>query len=293
MLPILFELPGGFPIYSYGVALGLSCVLGAHLAVYLATRCSIEERRAWWFALAVVVIGIVGGRVHDVVINAKSVGEFFTEIVKLQHAGRTAYGAFLSGCLAAIGASRVLRVPFWRMMDCIAPTGLLGLGLTRIGCFLWGCDYGVRTDEWGVRFPAGSPAWQDQLDAGLIDRAALTSLPVFPIQLVESVVGFVLGGFLLWLWFRRPRREGTVALSFFATYGVARAILEVYRADSGRGELAGMSTSMAIGVYTAGPALLAMFVPALARLRPEAGPVVDAPKDEPATEKAGKGEKDA
>jgi hypothetical protein len=54
-----------------------------------------------------------------------------------------------------------------------------------------------------------------------------------------------------------------------------------------------MSTSMAIGVYTAGPALLAMFVPALARLRPEAGPVVDAPKDEPATEKAGKGEKDA
>lgn len=282
MLPILFHLPGGIPIYSYGVALGLSCVLGAHLAVYLAARSEIEEKRAWWFALIVIVVGIVGGRVHDVAINAESLSQFFSEMTEVQHAGRTAYGAFLSASIAAVVTARALKVPFWRFADAVAPTMALGLGLTRVGCFLWGCDYGVRTEAWGVRFPAGSPAWQDQIDHGLITREAATSLPVFPIQLVESAAGFAIGVFLLWAWFRRPRREGSVFLGFFATYGVVRALLEVWRADEGRGELAGMSTSMAIGLFTSVPALLLIFAPRLARWRPEAGEILPPPGDEPA-----------
>ncbi len=288
MLPILFHLPGGIPIYSYGVALGLSCVLGAHLAVYLAARSGIEEKRAWWFALTVIVVGIVGGRVHDVAINSSSLSEFFAEIVKLQHAGRTAYGAFLSASIAAVVTSRALKVPFWRFADAVAPTMALGLGLTRVGCFLWGCDYGVRTEAWGVNFPAGSPAWQDQIDHGLITREAPESLAVFPIQLVESAAGFAIGLFLLWAWFRRPRREGSVFLGFFATYGLVRALLEVWRADEGRGELAGMSTSMAIGLFTAVPALLLIFAPPLARWRPEAGEVLPPPSDEATADKAKK-----
>ncbi|MCO5169357.1 MAG: prolipoprotein diacylglyceryl transferase [Planctomycetes bacterium] len=280
MMPVLFHLPGGIPIYSYGVALGLSCVLGAHLAVYLATRSGIEEKRAWWFAITVIVVGIVGGRVHDVAVNARSVGEFMAKITEVQHAGRTAYGAFLSASIAAVFASRAYRVPFWRFADAVAPTMALGLGLTRVGCFLWGCDYGVHTEAWGVRFPAGSPPWQDQIEAGLLTTAAPTSLPVFPIQLVESAAGFAIGVGLLWLWFRRPRREGTVFLWFFASYGLVRALLEVWRADEGRGELAGMSTSMAIGLFTAGPALLLLLAPPLARLRGDSGEVLPAPTDE-------------
>lgn len=277
MVPVLFHLPGGIPIYSYGVALGLSCVLGAHLAVYLATRNGIEEKRAWWFAITVIVVGIVGGRVHDVAVNATSLSEFLAKLTEVQHAGRTAYGAFLSASIAGVLAARVYRLPFWRIADAVAPTMALGLGLTRVGCFLWGCDYGVHTEAWGVRFPAGSPAWQDQIDAGQLTTAASTSLPVFPIQLVESAAGFAIGVGLLWLWFRRPRREGTVLLGFFASYGLVRALLEVWRADEGRGELAGMSTSMAIGLFTAGPALLLIFAPPLARLRGDAGEVLPAP----------------
>lgn len=292
MLPVLFHLPGGIPIFSYGVALGLSCVIGAHVAVYLAARSGIDEGRAWRFAVAVIVIGLVGGRIHDVAINAESFSEFVSEMLRLRHAGRTAYGAFLSASIAAVVTARVLKVPFWRFADAVAPTMALGLGLTRIGCFLWGCDYGVRTDDWGVRFPAGSPAWQDQIDQGLIGRDAATSLPVFPIQLVESAAGFAIGAFLLWAWFRRPRREGSVFLGFFATYGLVRALLEVWRADEGRGELAGMSTSMAIGLFTSVPALLLIFLPPLARWRPPAGAILPPPGDEPTDEakkKAGDG----
>ena len=44
MYPVLFTLPGGKDVFSYGVMLGLSCVIGAHLAVYLSRRSAIEEK---------------------------------------------------------------------------------------------------------------------------------------------------------------------------------------------------------------------------------------------------------
>src|SRR5688572_4188230 len=113
--------------------LGLSCVLGAHLAVYLGARDGVPERKGWWFALTVIFVGIMGGRLHDVAINATSVSSFFDELFKVQHAGRTAYGAFLAGSLSAVVASRVLQVPLFRFMDSVAPASMLGLGLTRIG----------------------------------------------------------------------------------------------------------------------------------------------------------------
>lgn len=284
MYPILIELPGGFQLYSYGVLLGLSCVMGGHLAVYLAQRAGVSYRQAWWFALSVIVVGLVGGRVHDVFVNTPGPfwrdpfeAAFWHELGKLRHSGRTAYGAFLFAAAGGLGAAIALRVSFWRMADAVMPTVALGLGLTRVGCFLYGCDYGLRSDGLGVYFPAGSPAWTDQVEAGLLDRSAGVSLPVLPVQLVESAVGFGIGAFLLWMWFRRPRREGTVCLLFFFSYGLARSALELVRADEGRGELGGLSTSTTIGLVTAAVAAVLLWVPPLRRLRPEAGPIHDLP----------------
>lgn len=276
MWPVLVQI-GELRLWTYGVCLGLSCVMGGHIAVYLAARSGIPERKAWAFAITVIAVGILGGRLHDVAINAPDLATFFREIVKLEHSGRTAYGAFLAGTLAALVAGPLLKVGFWRFADAAAPTMALGLGLTRIGCFGYGCDYGARSDGWwGVRFPRGSPAWGDQVDAKLIPPGAAESLPVLPLQLAESAVGFAIGGLCVWAWFRRPRREGSILLLFFFTYGLCRALLEVWRADSGRGTLLGLSTSTTIGLVSAATAAL-LASPALARLRPMAGPVLPPP----------------
>lgn len=285
MHPILFHLPIlDKPVYSYGTLFGLSCVLGAHLAVYLSERSGIEARKAWWFALSVIVLGVVGGRIHELWVQGKL---FTSALFQLEHSGRTAYGGFIFGTLGGIAAARLLKVPFWRFADAVAPTLALGLGLTRIGCFLYGCDYGIRSDAWGVRFPPGSPAAQDHLEAGLVqllpDGSAPPSLPVFPAQLLASAVGLALFAFLLWFWFRRPRREGSVFLLFGCLYGLARAGLEQLRSDVGRGELLGLSTSTTIGLFTAAACLLLLCVPALARWRAEAREILPPPARDSAT----------
>lgn len=277
MYPILFTLPGGLPIWSYGVMLGLSCVAGGHLAVYLCQRSGISRWDALRMVIFVIVVGLVGGRIHDLIVNQAPLEEWF----KLQHAGRTAYGAFLSGIAAAVIGAQIFKTSFWRFGDAAAPTMALGLGLTRIGCFLYGCDYGFESEAYGVCFPRGSPAWVDQHDAGKILFTAEASLPVFPTQIPSSVVGFTIFAILMAAWFKRPRREGSVLLLFLLTYGLGRAGLEVFRADAGRGSLMGLSTSTTIGLTTAALAAVFLFVPPLANLRGDAGEVLDVPDDEP------------
>jgi phosphatidylglycerol:prolipoprotein diacylglycerol transferase len=292
MYPVLFRIPFiDAPVYAYGVMLGLSCVLGAHLAVYLCSRSGIKRNSAWWFALIVIVIGVASGRLHELLVQGKL---FSSQAFEVSHSGRTAYGGFIGGTVAAIVAARYLKVPFWRFADAAAPTLALGLGLTRIGCFLYGCDYGFRSENYGVVFPGGSPASRDHVEAGLLSMlpsgAYPDSLSVFPAQLLASFLGFLLFGFTLWIWFRRPRRAGTVFLTFGLLYGIGRAGLEALREDSGRGTLFGMTTSTTIGLVTAALTIGALAIPQLARLREDAGPVLDPPPEDE-DEKAGKNAK--
>jgi phosphatidylglycerol---prolipoprotein diacylglyceryl transferase len=261
---------GPISFYGYGIMLGLSCVLGAHLASYLSVRSGISSKKAWKIILTVIVAGIAGGRVHELIVTGQPLSELF----KLQHSGRTAYGAFLIATGFGVLACKGLRVPFWRFADAAAPTMALGLGITRVGCFLAGCDYGLRHESLGVTFPAGSPAWSDQLKAGDLTADALRSLPVMPTQLLSSLAGFAIFALCLKLWFRRPRREGDVTLLFFGAYGLARAGLELLRGDRGRGELGGMSTSTTIGLASAAIALALILIPKLREYRAEAGEVL-------------------
>ncbi|MBL4845824.1 MAG: prolipoprotein diacylglyceryl transferase [Planctomycetes bacterium] len=268
---------GPVSLYGYGIMLGLSCVLGAHLASYLCVRSGISSKKAWKIILTVIVAGIVGGRIHELIVTGQPLSKLF----ELQHSGRTAYGAFLIATLFGVLACKGLRVPFWRFADAAAPTMALGLGITRIGCFLAGCDYGLRSESLGVTFPAGSPAWSDQIRAGDLTMDAARSLPVMPTQLLSSLAGLAIFALCMKLWFRRPRREGDVTLLFFGSYGLARAGLELLRGDRGRGELGGMSTSTTIGLASAAIALGLVLIPVLRKFRAEAGEILPHEPDEP------------
>jgi phosphatidylglycerol:prolipoprotein diacylglycerol transferase len=124
----------------------------------------------------------------------------------------------------------------------------MGLGLTRIGCLLYGCDYGQPTQvPWAITFPPGSPCYNFQRVQGLLPEHAASSLPVHPTQLYESAVGFVLFAFLMWVWSRRQRR-GEVFLAFWVGYAIARFPLELIRGDDQRGAAFGLSTSQIIAI---------------------------------------------
>lgn len=283
MSPLLFTLPLlGVPVYGYGVMLGLAIVIGWNLAL-------LECRRQGWpqssmllgipFVIACALLGSRWLYLANHLDQADSLADWF----RLSSGGIVAYGGFLGGIAGAgLAFGRRGGLGFLNTADLMAPSVALGTGLTRIGCFLNGCDFGIPTSlPWGLRFPQGSPAWRLHLREGFIldgqrvTEASAWSLPVHPTQLYEAAVALALFGAVLWLR-RRARRPGQVFLFFFAAYGVARSAIELVRGDPSRGLLFGLPTSQALGLSTAALALAAWFLLALrvTRSRPGGEPCV-------------------
>jgi phosphatidylglycerol:prolipoprotein diacylglycerol transferase len=156
----------------------------------------------------------------------------------------------IGGFLASWYNCRKAGIPLLRWADVAAPSVVLGTAITRIGCLLFGCDYGKRSDlPWAIHFPKDSPAWKDHVTNPAINlsRDAVQSLGVHPTQLYEMLAGLFLFGLLMFL--RRVRRfSGMPFLGWVIGYGILRPIIEMYRDDDQRGSVGPLSTSQFIGI---------------------------------------------
>jgi len=114
------------------------------------------------------------------------------------------------------------------MALCTAPGLLFGRLANFINAELWG-----RASDmpWAVIFP-GSAAQDCAGPEGLVAVGDLLLCARHPSQLYEAALeGLVLGALLIWLAWRRGAltRPGMTMGVFFAGYGIARIIVELFR----------------------------------------------------------------
>jgi prolipoprotein diacylglyceryl transferase len=229
------------PIYSYGVMLGTSLVVGWFVAMRFAGEDLIDQQEAGTIYMWTAVWSIIGSRVLYVLTNLNDFDSVW-QMFMVNRGGLVAYGGMIGGFLASWYGCHKRKIPLLKWADVSAPSVVLGTGITRIGCFLFGCDYGrVTTVPWAVRFPGenplarnGSPAWQHHVEIGALARTAAHSLPVHPTQLYESISSILLFG-LLMLIRRRRKFSGQVFLGWVLGYGIIRPLIEVFRDDQDRG----------------------------------------------------------
>ena len=236
---------GGQPLYAYGTLLGLSFLVGWLLCIELSRRDGTDVRRVAQVLAATVMSAVLGSRLMHFVtapVPLPSLAEFF----RFSDGGMVAYGGMIAATCASYAAARATQIDWRTFADNATPSLALGLGITRLGCFLFGCDYGVSSAHvTALRFPrwdyAGvlerlSPAYT-QLGQSQFHTTSLGlfySPSVLPTQLCESALGFCLfAGLML----RRPyvQRRGELTLVFFGAYAVARFALEYIRGDADRG----------------------------------------------------------
>ncbi|HEY3592970.1 MAG TPA: prolipoprotein diacylglyceryl transferase family protein [Polyangiaceae bacterium] len=261
MHPILVRIPlpewkflgdlHAVPIHSYGVMLGLSLVLGWYLALGLGERDGLPKEALGNCYVVTAVTAVVMSRVFYYVTNPSEFKSFF-ELLALWRGGLVAYGGFLGGFFGSLIYMRREKIPLWPWADVTAPGLAAGLMLTRIGCYLFGCDFGKPLSddapEWLKKmgtFPhwpegtlphgSGSPAWLQHLNHNLVDSTSVASRPVHPTQIYESLVGAFLLCLVLWVRGRQKFR-GQVFLTFVFGYGVLRFWLEMLRDDLERGQ---------------------------------------------------------
>ena len=243
------------PIYSYGVMLGTSLIVGWFLAMRFAKEDGIRQEDAAAIYMWTAVWSIIGARLLYVLTNLDDFKNFF-EIFMVNRGGLVAYGGMIGGFLASWYGCWKRKIPLLKWADVAAPQVVLGTAITRVGCLLFGCDFGARSDlPWAIRFPKESPAWTHHVHDFGLSRDALWSYPVHPTQVYESLVGVLLFGLLLVL--RKYRKfSGQVFLGWVLGYGIMRPLIEIVRDDDQRGNVGPLSTSQFIGIVSVGLGLL-------------------------------------
>ncbi len=243
---------GPIPIYSYGVMLGLSLVVGWYLTLGLVERDGLPKEIMANCYVVTAISAVVGARVLYILTNLNEF-DSFEKLFAMRQGGLVAYGGFLGGFLGSLFFLRRYRIPLLPWADVAVPSLASGLMITRIGCYLFGCDFGKPLRETAPQllktlgtFPrwaegtldsgSGSPAWAQHVKAGLITRDTQASLPVHPTQLYESLVGASLLALLL-IARKHQKFRGQIFLLFVFAYGICRYALEILRDDAERGEI--------------------------------------------------------
>jgi phosphatidylglycerol:prolipoprotein diacylglycerol transferase len=255
---------GHIPIYSYGVMLGLSLVVGWYLSLGLAEKDGLPKETMANNYVVTALAAVAGSRVLYVLTNlhefeihdaagALDWWASFTSMFAMRRGGLVAYGGFLGGLAGSYFFLKRHRIPLLPWADVAVPSLASGLMITRMGCYMFGCDFGQPLKENAPAilktlgsFPhwaegtldagSGSPAWKQHVDAGRIAQTATHSLPVHPTQIYESLVGLSL--LVLLLWNRRHQKfRGQIFFLFAFAYGVARYMLEILRDDAERGSI--------------------------------------------------------
>jgi phosphatidylglycerol:prolipoprotein diacylglycerol transferase len=252
MHPTILTIPIiNHPIYSYGAMLGLAFISGWYLGVYFANREGIPYKKTYTAYVLIIIFSLVGARIAHLITNPDTWGVlhergFFGALFASKCEGLVAYGGYIGGTLTGWVYMRLNKLDFWSLVDCTIPSMTLGLGITRLGCFLAGCCHGIPTDApWGMSFPPGSPASYAFLNGAVAGK--LASPPVHPTQLYEALLGFIL--FPLAIFFLKRRKfTGQAFLLVVPFYAVGRFLLEFIRGDTDRGTVLGLSTSQFIGV---------------------------------------------
>ena len=240
------------PIYSYGVMLGLSLVVGWYLTLGLAERDFGAEYKET-LANCYIVTAISAIAVARLLYVVTNLDEFdsLTDVFAMRRGGLVAYGGFLGGFLGSLLFLRANGLRLMPWADVAVPSLASGLLITRIGCYMFGCDFGKplsesapawlkslgtfpRWDEGTLAHGTGSPAWVQHVQERGLSLDSTASLPVHPTQLYESAVGLGLLVLLL-LMRRRQTFRGQIFLVFTFAYGIARFALEMLRDDAERG----------------------------------------------------------
>ncbi len=234
-----FYLSGRFvPYYGFMIALGL--LLNIPLAYIQIRRFRLSIDNFMIICGISGLFGILGAKMLYLLV---SVGDLdFSRIKDISYIGAIMRGGFVffGGIIglffALLFCKRRLGITVQPYLQACLGCVPIAHGFGRIGCLLAGCCYGI---PYGGRFSVV------YTNSGL----APCGIGLFPVQLVEALLEWIIGGCLLAF---SPKLKGNLSLFLYLlVYSLVRFCLEFFRYDERRGELGGLSTSQLLGLLIA------------------------------------------
>ena len=258
MYPELFSI-GPLTVYTYGVLLAASYLLGLQFAMVRARKWGLDANRVFDLGIYIIIAALVGAKALLLVTDFRQFTASPAEFLSLARSAGVFYGGLILAIAVAFWYIHRHRMPFWTTCDAFAPAIALGHVTGRLGCFAAGCCYGKPTNvPWAVIFT--NPAAAANVGTPL-------GIPLHPTQLYEAGAELLILVLLLATERRGRPFPGRTFWLYMILYAVSRYTIEFYRGDP-RGVVLGVSTSQFISLVLA-PLAIAMLI-WLSRTTPEA-----------------------
>lgn len=231
------------PVNSYAFFMAMSFTIGSLYLAFLNRLRADSPIITPLIGIWVFMVSLPGARLF----YAIQYGLPFSSTFNPFRGGLVFYGGMFGGILSIALYSAVWRIPFLYLVDLVSAATTLGEAIARLGCFLNGCCWGnISTMPWAIRFPAGSPAWRQQVCSGFISSTNRTSLPVHPTQLYLAL-GMMIIAAILFVVFIKKKTHGLACASYFILYPLLRFPVEYLRGDT-TFEFFGLSVSQTISL---------------------------------------------
>lgn len=225
MYPVLFSLPGGIKIHSYGVMVAVGFLAALAWIRYRAPKENLPPAKMLDLAFLMMVAAIVGSRLVFVMVEWRHYLAHPLDFFKIWQGGLVFFGGLLACIPTAWVYMKKHGLNFWRVADVFMPGVALGHAFGRLGCYAAGCCHGKTCDPgawYAVVFPHGP------------DALAPAGIPLYPTQLIEAASELAIF-VVLAMMSRKKAFDGQILLIYLIAYSLLRIFIELLRGDLDRG----------------------------------------------------------
>ena len=145
------------------------------------------------------------------VVNNQNIIDLFN----IRDGGLAIYGGIIAGGITVFVVSKIKKIPFRVLGDCISPGLILAQAIGRWGNFMNAEAYGSETDIF-IRMGIGSGEFTKYVH------------PCFLYESLWNILGFI----LINIFYKKRKYDGQVMVAVFGWYGLGRMFIEGLRTDS-------------------------------------------------------------
>ena len=232
----------GRDVYWYGVLMALGILIAVWLTLKEGKRKRLTEDDILDMCLVIIPSGVVGARLYYVIFEWASYASNPIRALYIWEGGLAIYGAVIGGLLGMFIYSRVRKIRFLKLADCIAPGLVLAQAIGRWGNFFNQEAYGLPvTPEMLAAHPILGyfPVSVAIEGTHYFDKAVCTAcataangahlhLATFFYESAWCLIVFV----VLWLTRKRVKHDGDTFFLYVLLYSLERTFVEGLRGDS-------------------------------------------------------------
>jgi len=211
--PVAFSI-GNVSVYWYGIFIALAVLIGLILARKNSGKYGIFYNDVEEFVLWAIPVSVIFARLYYVIFSWEAYRGQLHKIFAVWEGGLAIYGGIIGAALTALVFCKVKKIKLWDLLDYCVPFLALGQCIGRWGNFTNREAYGLETSSF--------------FRMELLQETG-EYISVHPTFLYESIGMLLI--FLLLAFYKRSFSGEKTALYFFC-YGILRAVVEWFRADS-------------------------------------------------------------